>query len=583
MVATLQNDDAGTVTLLNVPKNQYVNVLDYGAKGDGHTDDTLAIQNAINAAIVSTAGKNGPGMVYFPSQGRYSGYCFSSVACNGDVHLVGARPGDGSLDFGSVLVCNQLTTHGFTMNSTTWGFENLIFRYFAGWGGNVLSATTSTITFDTLVTPDLTTLQAPTLQASFTLLVKYGYYSDGTDVFRFLGTTNTTIGAGGTFPTISSCPNDGADHTVSGLPWHYVSHGTTYNAGDFGWGQQWYYFGSTANSITGVVPAPGQLTYTDPTGVNITNIGRGYFASLQFNSTTVRSTIAMINGAVGQDPVLKNCWFNGMAGVSVLRSASMQGGIWTENVFDNAQYGVYGDLTNMKLTNNRFFGCKQAAIFTASTPAIGVGGAQISDNYFQLNGGTASIVLDDGGVYTSAAVTGSAIAGIVIRNNYSNQDLSFLWARGVAHMTVEGNRISRTGQTVIALTNVNYSRIVNNHIDGCGEAPVSSAALYEYIREPNASATFASNFIVGNSFTYLNAAQHSDYGIAIQVTGTATNTIQQNQFYLTGVTLLVSNYSPLAQGTLPIFANNAAALAGGLTPGLMYRTNGDPDTICIVH
>lgn len=34
---------------------------------------------------------------------------------------------------------------------------------------------------------------------------------------------------------------------------------------------------------------------------------------------------------------------------------------------------------------------------------------------------------------------------------------------------------------------------------------------------------------------------------------------------------------------LPVYANNAAAVAGGLTEGEFYRTGGDPDTVCVVH
>jgi hypothetical protein len=34
---------------------------------------------------------------------------------------------------------------------------------------------------------------------------------------------------------------------------------------------------------------------------------------------------------------------------------------------------------------------------------------------------------------------------------------------------------------------------------------------------------------------------------------------------------------------LPVFANNAAALLGGLTVGAFYRTGGDPDVVCVVH
>lgn len=34
---------------------------------------------------------------------------------------------------------------------------------------------------------------------------------------------------------------------------------------------------------------------------------------------------------------------------------------------------------------------------------------------------------------------------------------------------------------------------------------------------------------------------------------------------------------------LPVYANNAAAIAGGLIVGSLYRTNSDPDTVCVVH
>jgi hypothetical protein len=34
---------------------------------------------------------------------------------------------------------------------------------------------------------------------------------------------------------------------------------------------------------------------------------------------------------------------------------------------------------------------------------------------------------------------------------------------------------------------------------------------------------------------------------------------------------------------LPVYANNAAAIAGGLTVGAFYRTGADPDVVCVVH
>lgn len=39
----------------------------------------------------------------------------------------------------------------------------------------------------------------------------------------------------------------------------------------------------------------------------------------------------------------------------------------------------------------------------------------------------------------------------------------------------------------------------------------------------------------------------------------------------------------LINGTLPVYANNATAVAGGLVPGNRYRTGADPDVVCVVH
>uniref|UniRef100_A0A6H1ZN78 Putative tail protein n=1 Tax=viral metagenome TaxID=1070528 RepID=A0A6H1ZN78_9ZZZZ len=36
-------------------------------------------------------------------------------------------------------------------------------------------------------------------------------------------------------------------------------------------------------------------------------------------------------------------------------------------------------------------------------------------------------------------------------------------------------------------------------------------------------------------------------------------------------------------GALPIYANNAAAVAGGLAVNDLYRTGADPDVVCVVH
>lgn len=44
---------------------------------------------------------------------------------------------------------------------------------------------------------------------------------------------------------------------------------------------------------------------------------------------------------------------------------------------------------------------------------------------------------------------------------------------------------------------------------------------------------------------------------------------------------LVSN--GLRTVNIPIYANNAAAIAGGLVIGDFYRTGANPDPVCVVH
>ena len=42
-------------------------------------------------------------------------------------------------------------------------------------------------------------------------------------------------------------------------------------------------------------------------------------------------------------------------------------------------------------------------------------------------------------------------------------------------------------------------------------------------------------------------------------------------------------YFAFSADLIPVYANNAAAIAGGMSAGQVYRTNGDPETLCIVH
>jgi hypothetical protein len=78
----------------------------------------------------------------------------------------------------------------------------------------------------------------------------------------------------------------------------------------------------------------------------------------------------------------------------------------------------------------------------------------------------------------------------------------------------------------------------------------------------------------------INAANDRLFGIYDRVGGTTNFIINQNGYVGIGTT---SPHSKLAVVGLPVYASNAAAIAGGLAAGDFYRTGADPDPVCCVH
>ena len=74
------------ILISNILISQQINVKDYGAKGDGKTDDTIAFLSAIRYANKTFADKKNASLIYIPS-GTY--ILSSSIVLNKYVSIEG--------------------------------------------------------------------------------------------------------------------------------------------------------------------------------------------------------------------------------------------------------------------------------------------------------------------------------------------------------------------------------------------------------------------------------------------------------------------------------------------------------------
>ena len=117
LVGFIQSGAGAVATTVQAKLRQTVSVIDFGAVGNGITDDTTAIQNAINNASLGCD-------IVFPA--APSGYLISStITLNRDVRLVfqGARAVTSTVLPGSYLLKKStMTTAGvsITYNGATW-------------------------------------------------------------------------------------------------------------------------------------------------------------------------------------------------------------------------------------------------------------------------------------------------------------------------------------------------------------------------------------------------------------------------------------------------------------------------------
>lgn len=108
----------------------------------------------------------------------------------------------------------------------------------------------------------------------------------------------------------------------------------------------------------------------------------------------------------------------------------------------------------------------------------------------------------------------------------------------------------------------------------------------------NGSANITSRFVGFHSFPTTTGAGNivNAYGVKVDdITGTGTVTNNYGVYVGNTVKGSAKNYAIYTDGGtihhagIPVYANNAAAIAGGLVAGDLYRTGADPDPLMIVH
>ena len=272
------------------------------------------------------------------------------------------------------------------------------------------------------------------------------------------------------------------------------------------------------------------------------------------------------------------CYFYNFANAANIANPSNAStfGIWRDNIFQSCINGVVfnGTVTTMRFKDNQFNTATGSAITTGNGFNFEICGnvfedtvisinintqlskSQISANWFEKNVATSVTPYQD-----STAAPGYFTSNFISGNRYNATTVIQL---GVLNTFGDG-----PGFTFSSINSVLNG---NDHFT-FGQ---NTAAPYGPLTAPvNATCASFSNpsgyTIVTQNANATQAATGGDFTIKTGVGSSGARS---------GVVRMVDTTGAVS---LPVYATNAAAITGGMTAGMLYRTGATPDLVCIVH
>lgn len=272
--------------------------------------------------------------------------------------------------------------------------------------------------------------------------------------------------------------------------------------------------------------------------------------------------------------IFMDTWGTGHYLMNITTGSSSSGNITIDTLI--ASGGTYGVLigagvTPVIITNPQLSVLGQWAIFQngSSAYALSVSGGMFTNNNTSTTANMCDIIANGGNL----SVTSSTFSSANNKWNVCSESTT-------SNFTVVANTFQPGG----------YITAPVSRDMGFGTFPTTSL-IEANLGLPAASQTPWTSAINGGGFALTNVSAATVTGV---ITNSHINSASSNMLIDTGSNAFDIQFgagnvvvkhtgTSLSVAGLPVYANNAAAVSGGLSVGDLYRTGANPDPVCVVH